>query len=220
LQRVRAALDPQTALIGFCGAPWTIATYMIAGRGTPDQAPARLFAYRHREDFSRLIDLLARVCAQHLVRQIDAGAQAVQIFDSWAGVLPDGAFEAWSLAPIARIAKEVRASRPHARIIAFPRGASPARTAAMARCEGIDCVGLDTAADLASVHAAVAPDKTLQGNLDPLLLLAGGRELDEAVDRIVAALADRPHVFNLGHGILPPTPIPHVEAMLKRLRGG
>jgi uroporphyrinogen decarboxylase len=217
IDRVKSALAPETALIGFCGAPWTVATYMIAGRGTPDQAPARLFAYRHPDTFQRLIDILVEASIAHLSAQIKAGVDAVQIFDSWAGVLPDPQFARWTLEPIARIAEAIRAAHPAVKIIAFPRGVSPDQTARLASVAAIDCVGLDTSADLAACNARVARAKALQGNLDPLLLLAGGPALEPEVARIRAALAGRPHIFNLGHGILPPTPIAHVERLIAEL---
>lgn len=217
IDRVKSALSAQTALIGFCGAPWTVATYMIAGRGTPDQAPARLFAYRHPETFQRLIDILVQASIEHLSSQVRAGVDAVQIFDSWAGVLPDPELAKWTHAPIARIAEGVRAAHPHVKIIAFPRGVSPRQTAAIADIPAVDCVGLDTSADISACHAEVAKSKALQGNLDPLLLLAGGESLEENIRRIASTFAGRPHVFNLGHGILPPTPIAHVERLMSEL---
>ena len=215
---VRAALPRETALIGFCGAPWTVATYMIAGKGTKDQAPARLFAYRHPQAFRTLIDLVVEVSADHLVRQIDAGADSVQIFDSWAGVLPAAEFDRWCVAPVAALAATVRAMRPGARIIGFPRGAAGEGIRRFAGAAGVDAVSIDTAGDLA--HLAAQDDlPVLQGNLDPLALVAGGEALDRAVDAILAVAEGRPHIFNLGHGILPETPIGNVERMLKRIRG-
>ena len=216
--QVRAALPTQTALIGFCGAPWTVATYMIAGRGTPDQAPTRRFAYQQPELFKAIIDRLVGVSADYLVRQIRAGAQAVQIFDSWSGVLPVAEFERWCLAPVRAIIEKVRAQEPQARIIAFPRGATShlQQFAAMPDLRGL---GLDTSVDPDWAAREVPKGVTLQGNLDPIALLSGGRGLDEAADRILSAFAGRPHIFNLGHGILPETPIAHVEQLLRRVRG-
>ena len=214
---VRAALPRETALIGFCGAPWTVASYMIAGRGTPEQAPARLFAYREPELFSALIDRLADASADYLARQVEAGAEAVQVFNSWSGVLPGPEFERWCVAPLKRLVSRLRAQRPRIPVIAFPRGAAT-HLGRFAEIEGLACVGLDTAAD-PRVAATLLPGRlALQGNLDPLALVAGGPALDEAVDTALAAFAPRAHVFNLGHGILPETPIAHVEAMLARLR--
>jgi uroporphyrinogen decarboxylase len=218
---LRAALPADTALIGFCGAPWTVATYMIAGKGTKEQAPARLFAYRHPEAFQALIDLLVEASIAHLVAQIDAGADTVQVFDSWAGVLPAAEFDRWCIAPAAAIAAGVRAARPAARLIGFPRACTSEGLRRFAAATGMDAVSVDTSGDLAGLAGlAAAPGlPVLQGNLDPLALVAGGEGLDRAVDAILAVAEGRPHVFNLGHGILPETPIAHVERMLKRVRG-
>jgi uroporphyrinogen decarboxylase len=216
LDRVKGALPKETALIGFCGAPWTVASYMIAGRGTPDQAPARLFAYRHPDLFARLIDRLVEVSAEYLRRQFAAGAEAAQIFDSWAGVLPPAEFERWCVAPIAAIAAKVRVETPHARLIAFPRGAG-ARLAKFVGLVGIDAIGLDTATEPEA--AAALPERfVLQGNLDPLALVAGGRRLDEEIVRVLSGFASRAHIFNLGHGIVPETPVEHVERLVARVR--
>ena len=212
-----AKLPRETALIGFCGAPWTVASYMIAGHGTPDQAPARLFAYRHRELFQKLIDRLADSSADYLARQVAAGAEAVQIFDSWSGVLPPEEFERWCVAPVERLVARFRKQAPTTPIIAFPRGAGT-YLPKFAALEGLACIGLDTAAD-PKVAAQMLPSRlALQGNLDPLALIAGGRALDEGVDRVLGGFAGRSHVFNLGHGILPQTPIAHVERLMERVR--
>jgi len=218
LDRVRANLPGDVALIGFCGAPWTVASYMIAGQGTSDQAPARLFAYRHQALFQDLITLLVDASADYLVAQLQAGAQALQIFDSWAGVLPVAEFERWCLAPLRTLVAKVRAKAPDAPIIAFPRGAG-ASLARFAPFEGVAAIGLDTAVAPDWAAATLPPTLALQGNLDPLALLAGGDSLDEGVDRILAGFAGRPHIFNLGHGILPETPIGHVERLVERVRG-
>ena len=216
--RVRAALGPETALIGFCGAPWTVASYMIAGRGTPEQAPARLFAYREPELFARLIDRLADASADYLARQIAAGAEVVQIFDSWSGVLPSAEFERWCVRPIARLVERLRRQAPTTPIIAFPRCAAT-HLGRFAEIEGLAAIGLDTAADV-GVAAGMLPTRlALQGNLDPLALITGGAALDAAVSDTLEAFGTRAHIFNLGHGILPETPIAHVERMLKRVRG-
>ena len=215
--KVRAALPAETALIGFCGAPWTVASYMIAGHGTPDQAPARLFAYRQRALFQRLVDRLAEASAEYLLRQIAAGAEAVQIFDSWSGVLPPEEFERWCVQPLARMAARLRAEAPQIPIIAFPRGAAT-QLAKIAAIEGLACIGLDTAVEPRVAAATLPARLALQGNLDPLALIAGGRPLDESVERVLAGFDGRAHVFNLGHGILPETPIPHVEQLVARVR--
>ncbi len=217
LQRVRAALPDDVALIGFCGAPWTVASYMIAGRGTPDQAPARLFAYRNPDLFAALIDKLVDLSAAYLERQLRAGAEAVQIFDSWAGVLPPAEFERWCVAPIARIAAKLRAAVPGAPIIAFPRGAAT-QLGKFADVDGLAAIGLDTAVEPRAAASVLPARFALQGNLDPLALLAGGRALDEGIERALKGFAGRAHVFNLGHGILPETPIAHVERLVARVR--
>jgi uroporphyrinogen decarboxylase len=215
---VKAQLDPAVALLGFCGAPWTVASYMIAGHGTPDQAPARLFAYRDAAAFAVLIDVLVEASAGYLIRQLQAGADAVQIFDTWAGVLPPEQFERWCIEPVQRIVDLVRAEVPSARIIGFPRGAG---TMLPRYVEKIvpDAVGLDWMVDKAFARDKVQSKVPVQGNLDPLVLVAGGVALDRAIDAIMEAFADRPFIFNLGHGIVPETPIAHVEHMLKRVRG-
>jgi uroporphyrinogen decarboxylase len=215
---VKASLPAATAFLGFCGAPWTVATYMVAGHGTPDQAPARLFAYRHREAFARLIDILVQASTHYLVRQLRAGVDAVQIFDTWAGVLPPDEFERWCVAPTRRIVDGVRRAVPGAKIIAFPRGAGSNMVRYL---DGVaaDAIGLDWTVDLAIARDTIQTRKPVQGNLDPLVLLAGGTALDRSVDAILAALAGGPFIFNLGHGILPDTPVAHVERMLKRVRG-
>ncbi|WP_284179205.1 uroporphyrinogen decarboxylase [Rhabdaerophilum sp. SD176] len=218
LRGVRAALPPSVALIGFCGAPWTLATYMIGGRGTPDQAPARHFAYQHPEAFQSLTDLLVEACTRHLCLQAEAGAEALQIFDSWAGNLPERELRRWSEAPIGRIIAGVKARHPSVPIIAFPRGIAGgfSRFVSETNC---DAISLDTACALSDIRKQLPPGMVTQGNLDPLVLINGGSGLDAAVDHILESTAGLPHVFNLGHGILPPTPIPHVEAMLRRVRG-
>lgn len=219
IDRVKTALPPDVAFIGFCGAPWTVASYMIAGHGTPDQAPARLFAFRHPEAFARLIDRLVEASVDYLIRQIDAGVEVVQIFDSWAGVLPADEFRKWSAEPIARMVAALKAARPNAPVIAFVRGAD-AHLPELSRTMGADGYGLDTALDTAWAVANTPATVALQGNLDPLALIAGGAALDSEIDRILAAFAGRPHIFNLGHGILPQTPLENVERLVARVRGG
>jgi uroporphyrinogen decarboxylase len=195
-----------------------VASYMIAGRGTPDQAPARLFAYRNPDLFAALIDRLVDASAEYLCRQFAAGADAAQIFDSWAGVLPPAEFERWCVAPIAAIAAKVRAETPNARLIAFPRGAGD-KLVKFGALAGIDGVGLDAAVEPKAAIAALPERLTLQGNLDPLALVAGGRRLDEEIERVMSGFKSRAHIFNLGHGVLPETPIDHVERLVARVRG-
>jgi uroporphyrinogen decarboxylase len=214
---VKRELPPGVALLGFCGAPWTVATYMIAGRGTPDQAPARMFAYSQPEAFARLIDLLVDISSDYLLEQVRAGAEAVQIFDTWAGVLPPRQFQRWCVDPVRRIAENVRREIPDAKIIGFPRGAGASLATYLDQVP-VNAVGLDWAIDPAFVRERVQSRVAVQGNLDPLVLLAGGDALDRAVDNVLANFADRPFIFNLGHGILPETPIAHVERVLQRIR--
>jgi uroporphyrinogen decarboxylase len=216
--RVKMALPPAVTFLGFCGAPWTVATYMVAGCGTPDQAPARLFAYRHPEAFAHLIDILVEASTHYLVRQFEAGVDAVQIFDTWAGVLPPAEFERWCIAPTRKIVAGVRQAVPGAGIIGFPRGAGSNLTRYVDEL-AIDAVGLDWTVDLGFAREQIQRRRPVQGNLDPLALRAGGAALDSGVDAILAALGGGPFIFNLGHGILPDTPVAHVERMLKRVRG-
>ncbi len=218
IDRVKGALPPETTFLGFCGAPWTVASYMIAGRGTKDQEPARLFAYQHPDLFQNLIDRLIEASVTYLVAQLKAGVDGVQIFDSWSGVLPVCEFERWCLRPLKAIVDGVRAQVPGAKIIAFPRGAGPSHLIEIARMEGVSVVGLDTPVDPAWAAREIQPIKPVQGNLDPLALIAGGKPLEEAVGRIMGSFAGRPYIFNLGHGITPQTPIAHVEKLLKLVR--
>jgi uroporphyrinogen decarboxylase len=215
--RIKEQLPETTALIGFCGAPWTVATYMVAGRGGDDQVAARLFAYRDPDGFSRLIDLIVEASIAYLLGQIRAGVEAVQIFDTWAGVLPDAQFRAWSVEPIGRIVAGVKAVAPDIPVIVFPKGAGT-RLAATVAGTGADAVGLDWTADAAFVTREIQPQVAVQGNVDPIALLAGGKALDAAVDATLEAYGRGRLVFNLGHGILPPTPIAHVEQMVARVR--
>ena len=215
--RVKAELPDETALIGFCGAPWTVACYMIAGRSSADQAPARLFAYRERELFRRLICLLVEASVDYLSWQIEAGADAVQIFDSWAGVLPAAEFKRWCLDPVATIVAKLRLRHKDARIIGFPK-VEGHRLIDFASQAKIDALGLDSTVDLRWAMQAFDRSLVLQGNLDPLALAAGGKILESGVHDILSAVKGRAHIFNLGHGILPQTPISHVARLLELLR--
>jgi uroporphyrinogen decarboxylase len=220
LRLTRAGLDKDgfqaTTLLGFAGAPWTLATYLAAGAGGDEQKAAKLWAYRDPQGFQELLDILGDCVAFHLIRQIDAGADAVQIFDSWASGLPHALFEQVVIRPTVKIVAAVRAARPGARIIGFPRAATLAGYQAYVDQTAVDAVSLDTAMPMrwAANNLACA----CQGNLDPIALIAGGAALDKAVDDIREAMAGKPHIFNLGHGILPETPIAHVEQLLKRIR--
>jgi uroporphyrinogen decarboxylase len=219
LRRVRADLTPDKTLIGFCGSPWTVATYMIGGRGSPDQAAARLFALQHPEAFDALIDILVQTSIDYLVAQFAAGADVVQLFESWALNLDDVAFARQVIEPNRRIVEGVRARLPNAPIIGFPRGAA-GNIAAYVAATGVNAVGLDYATPLEFAARHVPAGFTVQGNLDPLRLVAGGAQMEDRARQIIAAFADRPHIFNLGHGIVPETPIAHVERLVDLVKNG
>jgi uroporphyrinogen decarboxylase len=213
---VRAQLAPETTFLGFAGSPWTIATYMVAGQGSKDHSAARKMAYAEPERFGAIIDAIVDATVPYLIGQIDAGVDAVQLFDSWAGSLSPQQFARWVIAPNRRIVEQLRAARPGVPIIGFPKGAG-AKLIDYARETGVDAVGLDETLDPVWANSVLPEGLPVQGNLDPLVLIAGGEALDEAIDAILAAFPTRPHIFNLGHGITPETPIAHVEQMLKRL---
>ena len=217
VQLIKSNLPENIPLIGFCGAPWTVASYMVAGKGTPDQAPARLLAYRDPDLFAVLIERLTAASIVYLLRQIDAGVDAVQIFDSWAGVLPHREFRRWCLEPLRKIVAGVKTLRPDIPIILFPRGVG-AHLIELAQTSGADVIGLDTSVNLSFAANSVQKLLPVQGNLDPLALLAGGVALDAAVADILRALGGGPLIFNLGHGILPETPIAHVERLVNLVR--
>ena len=217
LRRVRGELDPKIALIGFCGAPWTVATYMVAGQGTPDQAPARMMAYRHPEAFAKIIDTIVENSIEYLLGQLKAGADVLQIFDTWAGILPPREFQRWSVEPTKRIVAGVRKQVPDAKIIGFPRGAG-ALLPSYIEATRVDAVSIDWAAEPSLIRNKVQSRVAVQGNLDPLVLITGGEALDRAIDDVLANFAAGRLIFNLGHGIQPETPIAHVEQMVKRVR--
>lgn len=217
VEKVAAQLSPETALLGFAGSPWTVATYMIAGRGSKDQGEARRFAYRDPGAFAEIIDAVIACTVDYLSGQIEAGAEAVQLFDSWAGSLSPAQFEQWVIGPNARIVAALRERHPGVPIIGFPKGAG-AKLPAYARETGVDAVGIDETHDPRWIAANLPADLPVQGNLDPLALIAGGEALEQAVGTILDAFRDRPHIFNLGHGILPDTPIAHVERLLELVR--
>ncbi|MFN3510091.1 uroporphyrinogen decarboxylase [Tsuneonella troitsensis] len=214
---VKAGLGPETTLLGFAGSPWTVATYMVNGEGSKDHHAARELAYRDPIAFAAIIDAIAGVTVEYLVGQIEAGAEAVQLFDSWAGSLAPDEFERWVIAPNARIAAAVQARCPGVPVIGFPKGAG-AKLADYARETGVDAVGVDETIDPVWAARELPAGMPVQGNLDPLLLMAGGDRLVERTQAILRAFADRPHVFNLGHGIGQHTPIPHVEALRDTVR--
>lgn len=217
VHRVKAALPRGTGFIGFCGAPWTVATYMVAGRGTPDQAPAKELFRRDPALFARLIDRIVDSSAAHLNAQIDAGVDAVQIFDSWAGSLGAADFARWCIEPTKRIVDAVRARHPKARIIGFPRGAGRL-IPDYVEGTGVDAVSLESEIDRSFVRERIQSRVPVQGHLDPDILRAGGPELEREVEAIRAAFGAGPFVFNLGHGILPDTPIAHVERLVAAVR--
>jgi len=217
VEKVKSALSAETTLLGFAGSPWTVATYMVAGRGSRDQADARRLAYADPEAFAAIVDSVVAMTVDYLSGQIAAGAEAVQLFDSWAGSLSPEQFERWVIAPTARIVAELRARHPGAPIIGFPKGAG-ARLPAYARETRVDALGLDETVDPGWAVSALPPELPLQGNLDPVALLAGGAALEKSVGRILSSFAGRPHIFNLGHGIIKETPIAHVEQLLALVR--
>lgn len=216
VNRLRRELPSKTTLLGFCGAPWTVATYMIAGHGTPDQAPARLFGYQEPEAMEKLLAFLAEVSADYLVEQLDAGADAVQIFDSWAGVLGEAEFEAFAIKPVARIIKSVRARRPGAKIIAFAKGAGILLKDYRQKTSA-DAIGLDWSVPL-SFAQDLQKDGPVQGNLDPMRMVAGGKALEEGIDAILDKLGQGPLIFNLGHGITPQADPENVARLVARVR--
>jgi uroporphyrinogen decarboxylase len=215
--RVRAALSPETTLLGFAGSPWTVATYMVAGEGSKDHHAAREMAYRDPGAFGAIIAAIEAVTVEYLVGQIEAGAEAVQLFDSWAGSLAPDEFERWVIAPNARLTASVRERCPGVPVIGFPKGAG-AKLIAYARETGVDAVGVDETIDPAWAARDLPQGLPVQGNLDPLLLLAGGPRLVKRTEQILRAFADRPHVFNLGHGIGQHTPIANVELVRSTVR--
>lgn len=216
VKRLRHELPEKTTLLGFCGAPWTVATYMIAGHGTPDQAPARLFGYQHPEAMEKLLAFLAEMSADYLVSQIDAGADAVQIFDSWAGVLGEKEFEEYAVKPVARIIASVRARRPGAKIIAFAKGAGILLKDYRQKT-GADAIGLDWSVPL-SFARELQKDGPVQGNLDPMRMVSGGKSLDDGIDAILQVLGNGPLIFNLGHGITPQADPENVARLVSRVR--
>lgn len=216
--KVKAALGPGRTLLGFAGSPWTVATYMVNGEGSRDQHVTRAMAYRDPAGFQTIIDAIVRVTVDYLAGQVNAGAEAVQLFDSWAGSLAPSEFERWVIAPNAAIVTQLRQRFPDLPIIGFPKGAGE-KLPAYARETRVDAVGLDETIDPLWAATALPAGLPVQGNLDPLLILSGGAELEKQALRILDAFADRPHVFNLGHGIGQETPLEHVEQLLAVVRG-
>jgi uroporphyrinogen decarboxylase len=219
VRRVVVELPAHVTMLGFAGSPWTVATYMVAGRGSRQQEEARRVAYRDPVAFGTLIAAITEATIDYLSGQISAGVEAVQLFDSWAGSLAPSEFERWVIAPTAAISAALKKRHPQAAVIGFPKGAG-GKLPAYARETGIDALGVDETVDPNWAHDVLPEGLPVQGNLDPLALLAGGEALDAAVARILTAFAHRPHVFNLGHGIVPETPIAHVERLISLVRGG
>jgi len=219
VDKVRSQLPGETTFLGFAGSPWTVATYMVAGRGSKEQADARRLAYRDPKAFAEIIEAVAAMTVDYLSGQIRAGVDAVQLFDSWSGSLAPAQFEDWVIAPTARIVADLKQRHPDVPIIGFPKGAG-AKLPAYAKATGVDAVGVDETQDPFWIAKNLPPELPVQGNLDPLALIAGGAALEQAVAAILSAFQDRPHIFNLGHGILPDTPIAHVERLLELVRGG
>ena len=219
MERVRAGLPDNVTLIGFCGAPWTVATYMVGGGASKEQFEARVLAYRDPATFQVLMDLLVQVSADYLLGQVQAGAEVLQIFDSWSGSLPEDEFGRWCVAPARAIVERVKAVAPEIPIIGFPRGCGPLAEL-YARETGIDAIGCDTAQPLRWIRETLQSKLPVQGNLDPLLLLAGGPHLDARVRKILAKLAPGPFIFNLGHGIDKDTPIEHVTRLVQLVKTG
>ncbi|MBB4287306.1 uroporphyrinogen decarboxylase [Roseospira goensis] len=212
------AIPETTALIGFAGAPWTVATYMIEGGGSKDFATTKTWAYGRPDLFGRLIDTLVQATGDYLIAQIDAGAEAVQIFDTWAGALPEAEFMRWVVEPIGRLTRRIQTERPGVPVIGFPRGAGVLYPT-FVRETGVTGVSLDTSVPCAWAAEAVQPLAVTQGNLDPIHLVAGGPALDAATDHVLSTLCGRrPHIFNLGHGIVPQTPPDSVARMMERIR--
>ncbi|MCP8882894.1 uroporphyrinogen decarboxylase [Devosia sp. XJ19-1] len=219
VRRLRAVLPAEKTLIGFCGAPWTVATYMLGGRGSPDQWVARKFALEHPEAFDKLIDILVATSIDYLVAQFEAGADVVQIFESWALNLDDTSFARQVMEPNRRIVEGVRQRVPNAPIIGFPRGAA-GNLERYAAATGVNALGIDFATPLDFVRTQLPPDLPVQGNLDPLRLVVGGEAMESQVRAILSAFDNRPHIFNLGHGIVPETPIAHVERLVELVKRG
>jgi uroporphyrinogen decarboxylase len=218
MKRTRAELSRDKALIGFAGAPWTLAAYMLEGQSSSDQRAAKLAGYRDPEEFVELLNILADAVAWHLVRQLQSGADVVQIFDSWAGGLPEQYFLDWVVAPNKRVVDGVRKLFPNAPIIGFPRAATQRGYEAYAAATGVDGVSIDTAQSMRWAASALGGKVAVQGNLDPIALIAGGKTMDAAIDRILIDTAGVPLIFNLGHGVLPETPPDHVAKLVARVR--
>ena len=217
LKRLSVSLPPEVTRIGFAGAPWTVASYMVAGRGTPDQAPARALAEQDRQAFQEIIDMLVVASIDYLAAQIDAGAEVIQLFESWASSLHGADFERWCVAPVARIIAGLKAYAPNVPIIAFPRATSYDLTA-YANETGCDGLSLGADCDRCKLADTLPPELVVQGNLDPQILVAGGAAMLKEIAAIKADFAGRPFIFNLGHGIVPQTPPAHIGELIAAVR--
>jgi uroporphyrinogen decarboxylase len=217
VEKVAHCLPEATTFLGFAGSPWTVATYMVAGQGSKDQGEARRLAYGDPDAFQAIVESISALTVDYLSRQVESGVEAVQLFDSWAGSLSPAQFERWVIAPTASLVARFKARHPEIPVIGFPKGAG-GKLAAYANETGVDAIGLDETVDPRWAHSVLPPEMPVQGNLDPLALIAGGEALETGVRRILSMLAGRPHIFNLGHGILPDTPISHVEKLIELVR--
>jgi uroporphyrinogen decarboxylase len=211
------AIPATTALIGFAGAPWTVATYMVEGSGSKDFPNAKGMMFSQPELFARLMALLTQATGDYLIRQIDNGAEVIQIFDTWAGALPELEFDKWVIAPTRALVERIRAERPGVPVIGFPRGAGVLYKRYVLETK-VDGVSIDSSVPLDWAAAELQPHCTVQGNLDPLLLVAGGEALDAGIDRVLTKLGKGPFIFNLGHGIVPPTPPENVGRLAERVK--
>ena len=218
VRRVKAQLSPATTFLGFAGSPWTVATYMIAGQGSREQSEARQLAYTDPGKMDAILDIVSRITVDYLSRQIEAGVDAVQLFDSWSGGLAPAQFEQMVVARTSWIVGELKKLHPDTPVIGFPKGAG-GKLRAYASETGVDAIGLDETVDPSWAAKELPPHMPVQGNLDPLALIAGGEQLRAATRRILDAFADRPHIFNLGHGIQQTTPIAHVEELVALVKG-
>ena len=220
IAKTASLLPKETVLIGFCGAPWTVATYMVGGEGSTDQKAARLWAYRDPDGFGELIAKLVETSADYLSGQVTAGAEVLQIFDTWAGNLPDDEFERWVVEPTKQLVAAVKKRHPSIPIIGFPKGAGASALFYISET-GVDGIGCDTAMPPYMMNEAFKDENVVvQGNLDPLLLVAGGEAMEARVEEILERMDGMRFVFNLGHGIVPETPPEHVAQLVKLVRGG
>jgi uroporphyrinogen decarboxylase len=218
VRRVKSRLPAHATLIGFAGAPWTVATYMIAGQGSRDQAESRRLAYADPRRMDAIVSRIEKFTFDYLSGQIEAGAEAVQLFDSWAGSLAPAQFERWVIAPTARLVGRLKSRHPSVPVIGFPKGAG-GKLRAFATETGVDAIGIDETVDPAWADRELPADLPIQGNLDPLVLAAGGDQMHAAIRHVLDAFRDRPHIFNLGHGILQDTPIDHVGELVALVKG-